>query len=330
MTLAMVNQNHDMEMHSCGRNQGISPLKAGTAMRSCNNSGRAPSPVRFGQLAHLHSSSCQLNPSIMTSVNSVQTTQQAADQIWSLWQARGHLDHLPPALRPATRAQAYAIQACYERRSAQPLFGWKIAATSNAGQQHIAVDGPLAGRILAERVIANDGTIELAGNQMRVVEGEFAFRMGRDLPPRATPYDRAEVIAAIATLHPAIEVPDSRFHPFEAAGAAQLIADNACTDFFILGAAAPDAWRSLDLVAHRVTARIKGGAEFTGSGINVLGDPLLALTWIANELSGIGVTLKKDQVVTTGTCFKPFAVVPGDAVEVDFGVVGRVGVRFAN
>ena len=257
-----------------------------------------------------------------------QATQQAADLIWSLWQSRGHLDHLPPALRPATRAAGYAIQACHEQRSARPLFGWKIAATSTAGQQHIQVDGPLAGRILAERVIANDGTINLTGNQMRVVEGEFAFRMARDLPPRAAPYTRAEVVAAIATLHPAIEVPDSRFKPFEAAGAAQLIADNACTDYFLLGAAAPEAWRNLDLVHHNVTAQLKGGAQFTGSGINVLGDPLLALTWIANELSGIGVTLKKDQAVTTGTCFKPFAVAPGDAVEIDFGVIGRVGVRF--
>ena len=45
----------------------------------------------------------------------------------------------------------HAIQACLERRSAFPLFGWKIAATSLDGQRHIGVDGPLAGRLLAER-----------------------------------------------------------------------------------------------------------------------------------------------------------------------------------
>ena len=251
---------------------------------------------------------------------------QAAATIWQHWQERRHLAHLPPALRPANRQQAYAIQACFEQHSAAPLYGWKIAATSVAGQQHIQVNGPLAGRILAERVLPSGGTIDLTGNQMRVVEGEFAFRMARDLPPRAAPYTRDEVTAAIAALHPAIEVPDSRFKPFEAAGAAQLIADNACTDWLVVGSAAPDSWRGLDLVTHAVTAQIKGGAQFEGSGINVLGDPLLALTWIANELSGIGVTLKKDQLVTTGTCFKPFAVKPGDAVEIDFGVIGRVAV----
>ena len=37
-----------------------------------------------------------------------------------------------------------------------------------------------------------------------------------------------EVLAAVATLHPAIEVPDSRFDDFTIVGAPQLIADNAC------------------------------------------------------------------------------------------------------
>ena len=255
--------------------------------------------------------------------------QAAADQLWDLWRGRGHIANLPPGLRPATRAEGYAIQALVEKRSAEPLFGWKIAATSIAGQQHIQVDGPLAGRLLAEQVRTSGAVLSLAGNRMRVAEGEFAFRMACDLPPRAAPYSRDEVIAAIGTLHPAIEVPDSRFAPFEAAGTAQLIADNACTDYFVFGDAAPDTWRGLDLVKHAVTAQIAGGARFDGTGANVLGDPLLALTWIANELSGISVTLKQHQVVTTGTCFKPFAVAPGDAVTVDFGLIGQVAVSFS-
>ena len=71
------------------------------------------------------------------------------------------------------------------------LFGWKIAATSEAGQKHINVDGPMAGRILAETVIADGGTASMAGNEMRVAEPEFAFRMRTDLPARSAPYTRA-------------------------------------------------------------------------------------------------------------------------------------------
>ena len=260
--------------------------------------------------------------------------QQAADLIWQHWQQRTHLAALPSGLKPATRAEGYAIQACFEARSAKPLYGWKIAATSIAGQQHIQVDQPLAGRILAERVYESGAELPLAGNQMRVAEGEFAFRMARDLPPRVARYTTDEVLAAVATLHPAIEVPDSRFAPFEAAGGPQLIADNACTDFLVVGAPAAELWRSLDLTQHAVSAHHAAAHDgsvtaIQGVGSNVLGNPLVALTWIANELSGIKVTLRAGELVTTGTCFKPFAIAPGDAVEINYGVLGSVAVRFA-
>ncbi len=236
---------------------------------------------------------------------------------------------LPDYLRPATRAEGYAAQARLETFSAQPVVGWKIAATSLAGQQHINVDGPLAGRLLAERRIAVGAEVPLNGNQMLVVEAEFAFRMGRDLGPRAQPYEREEVVAAIASLHPALEVPNSRFAPFEAAGAPQLIADNACAEYFLIGEAAPESWRSIDLARHAVSARDGAGAIHTGTGANVLGDPLIALTWLANELSSLALTLKAGQVVITGTCIKPLAVKPGDHVMADFGLIGRIDARFA-
>ena len=98
------------------------------------------------------------------------------------------LAYLPPeGLDQVRRAYRYADQAHHEAWSASPLYGWKIAATSQAGQQHIHVDGPLAGRLLAERVLPAGACFSLAGNQMRVCEGEFAFRMGQTLAPRERP-----------------------------------------------------------------------------------------------------------------------------------------------
>lgn len=244
------------------------------------------------------------------------------------WRVGTVLEALPAALRPATRAEGYAIQARLEALSAQPLWGWKIAATSTAGQQHIGVDGPLAGRLLAEMVHADGATLPLGANRMRVAEVEFAFRMGADLAPRATPYATAEVVDAVAALHLAIEVPDSRFGDFARVGAAQLIADNACAHQFVLGPAAPEAWRGLDLAAHRVRGRVEGRYDREGIGANVLGDPRTALAWLANELSRHGVTLRAGQVVTTGTCLVPLAIEPGDAVEADYGSLGTMRMRF--
>ena len=69
----------------------------------------------------------------------------AADIVWEHWRDGRRMAALPEPVRPRTRADGYAVQAALAGRSAHPLFGWKIAATSVAGQRHINVDGPLAG-----------------------------------------------------------------------------------------------------------------------------------------------------------------------------------------
>src|SRR5262249_13388038 len=160
----------------------------------------------------------------------------------------------------------------------------KIAATSEAGQKHINVAGPMAGRILADTVIADGGTAPMAGNEMRVAEPEFCFRMARDLRPRPSPYSVAEVLDAVGTLPPAIEIPDSRFADFVSAGEAQLIADNACAHLFVLGASTNANWRARDLIEERPVITMRG-QRYVGHGRNVLGDPRVALAWLANELS---------------------------------------------
>jgi 2-keto-4-pentenoate hydratase len=66
----------------------------------------------------------------------------AAAILWQHWQQSTRLDELPAQCRPGSRAEGYAIQAEVAKLSGQSIVGWKIAATSTAGQQHIRVDGP--------------------------------------------------------------------------------------------------------------------------------------------------------------------------------------------
>ena len=97
------------------------------------------------------------------------------------------------------------------------MVGYKLAATAETGQRHIGVDGPVIGRLLASRVLGDHATLALQGNRMLVAECEFVFKLADDLPPRKTPYQRAEVMAAVASLHPGLELPDSRFADFATA-----------------------------------------------------------------------------------------------------------------
>ncbi|MET4801899.1 fumarylacetoacetate hydrolase family protein [Bradyrhizobium sp. LB11.1] len=240
------------------------------------------------------------------------------------WRDGSKLDALETRLRPQSRAEGYAVQAALGGQ----LFGWKIAATSEAGQKHINVAGPLAGRIMRDTVIADGGIASMKGNAMRVGEPEFCFRMGHDLAPRPSSYSVDEVLAAVDTLHPAIEIPDSRFIDFASAGEAQLIADNACAHQFVLGAATTANWRAMDLIEERPQITLRG-QRYVGHGANVLGDPRAALAWLANELRGLGLTLRAGEVVTTGTCHPPLPIQAGDHFAADFGVFGKVSVGFA-
>ena len=253
----------------------------------------------------------------------------AASLLWACRQSGTVIDALPTALCPRDTRAAHAIQAALPAVAGHPVVGWKIAATSAAGQAHIQVDGPLPGRILDVFVQPIGTTLSLFGNRMRVVEPEFAFRMGTPLPPRSAPYAAGEVLAAIESLHPAFEVPDSRFTDFARAGKAQLIADDACCGQFAFGAAAPPAWRSVDLAAHPVHATVcdAGGRIRTtreGEGRALLGGPLNALTWLANELSLLGIGLRAGDWASCGTCMVPLEILPGDRVMADYGRFGRI------
>ena len=256
------------------------------------------------------------------------TTERGSDLLIQHWQKGTTLDELPQDVRPSDTAHGYGIQRHFEQLSNKPLFGWKIAATSAAGQKHINVTRPLAGRILSERVSKIGDSVPLGPNRMQVAELEFVFQMGKALKPRPTPYETAGVMDAVSGLFLGVEVPDSRYSDFTKVGAAQLIADNACADRFVLGQEVKSDWRSKDLSAHIVRGRTSNGVERVGSGGEVLGDPRLALTWIANELSDHGVALDQGQFVTTGTCIVPMPVKPGVSIEGDFGDFGTINVNF--
>ncbi len=254
--------------------------------------------------------------------------QAASDFLFELWRTGQVAEGLPRDVMPTSRREAYAVQALIEERSPRPRFGWKIAATSKAGQAHIGIDGPIAGRLIAERAFDDGARLRFGANRMRVAEPEFAFRFARDLTPRAAPYRVDEVLAAVATVHPAIEIPDSRYADFVSVGAFALIADDACAHEFVLGPAAPPDWRSFDLASHPVRATVVGKLVRDGSGANVLGDPRIALAWLVNEVSGLGITLRAGETVTTGTSATPLPIAPGDAVHADFGRLGAVGLTF--
>lgn len=255
-------------------------------------------------------------------------SKRIAALIRELWSNGSKIERLPADVVLSSRRDGYLVQAELEAASGTRA-GWKIAATSKAGQAHINVDGPLAGRVFKDTVFKPGCSLSLKNNLMRVAEPEFAFVFGESLGPRARAYSVDDVMNTVSALHLAIELPDSRLEAFVEAGAAGLLADNACTHQLVLGDAVSVPWKSIDLSKHPVEMR-NGAEAFAGFGANVLGDPRIALAWLVTEVTDLGLTIEAGEFVTTGTTTTPVPVSPGDRLEADFGLLGVIGVELTD
>jgi 2-keto-4-pentenoate hydratase len=235
---------------------------------------------------------------------------------------------LPEACRPRSLDEAYAIQEAVTAGLGETPVGWKIGATDAAVRAIEGFAEPVAGRLFAGHVHA--APAELPADlftTFRNCETEFAFRLGRDLPPRSQPYRRDEVVAAIATLHPAIEVGDTRYRDRAAMGGIGVCADNSGGTEFVMAEDIVD-WQDLDLPSRTVILEVDGEVRAEGAGSAVMGDPAEALLWLANHLSRRGIGLKAGEIVTTGSCTGITKVDAGTHARADFGDLGEVVIRF--
>jgi len=251
---------------------------------------------------------------------------QAARILVDARAAQACIDDLPVQCRPDTADEGYVIQGLACALENGTVAGWKAAWTSRDMQELRGLSEPAYGRIFASCVYRSPAIVAQWKTGPLVAEAEFSFRLGRALPVRKEPYGRDEVIAAVSSLHPAIEVAGSRFCAPRAVSPWHAIADNSSHAFFVEGAAAKD-WRSLDLIGQKVTLRADGELLAEGTGAMVLGDPITSLQWVVNKLSSHGIGLEEGQLITTGTCLGAPSIRKGAQLVADFGPVGQVSLK---
>jgi 2-keto-4-pentenoate hydratase len=247
-----------------------------------------------------------------------------------LWDARrlGYTIDAAACQLPRTKEQAYAVQDAIVELSGLRRSGYKVGSTSQEAQHLLGTDEPGAGVLLRPYVHASPAKVTLVPANMPAVEGEFAFRLARDLPPRAFAYTFAEVASAIGGVAGAIEVVGTRFSGgLGGKGRLLTIADCGVNIALVTGPWA--AWSGQDVRSHQVTLTINGIEKGSGTGSRALGDPLNVLLWLANHQSARGLGLMAGEIVSTGTCTGLDAVHPGDLVQADFGTLGTVAISFA-
>lgn len=231
---------------------------------------------------------------------------------------------LPGPLAPQDVASAYRVQDQVVAALGCRPCGYKVAATSRIAQEHLGIDGPLSGRLLAERLYQSPASLPAAEHRFFVVEPEYAFTLGQDLPFRDAAYQIAEVAAAVASLHPAFEIVSSAYgEAWREAGASALIADNAVHTAMVMGPATKN-WQGLDFQHRRVRLEVDGALHSEGEGIRALGGPLETLLWLTQHLAERGLGLKAGDVITTGVVTDIAYLVSGQRAEADFGELGQV------
>jgi 2-keto-4-pentenoate hydratase len=174
-------------------------------------------------------------------------------------------------------------------------------------------------------VAASPARWPVAHFHLRGIEGELAFRFGRALPPRAAPYGEDEVWAAIDTLHPAIELVESRFADFRAMDKLALLADFGSNGAFCCGAAVRD-WRAVDFLRQPAVLTIDGKEVASAIGGNAAGHPRRLLAWLANHRATRGSGIAAGDIVTTGTHTGLVFAEPGATVTVRFAGLGEASV----
>ena len=232
------------------------------------------------------------------------------------------LDELPGGL-PADEAAAYAIQREAIKAYGGERVGYKIGATSPEAQAMLKTDHPFRAPLFRADCCDAGATIGLPGYGLIGLEPEFALRLGRDLPARETPYELDDIRAAVDQVHPAFEIIGIRLPNELFKNAIVVTADFGANVGFARGSGVRD-WQVHDMSGTPVRASVDGAEVASGSGVKVMGHPLNALLWLANDLSANGEGLVAGDWISTGTCAGVVPIEAGQTAEADFGPFGRI------
>ncbi len=205
------------------------------------------------------------------------------------------------------------------------VVGRKIGLTSTVVQQQLGVDQPDLGVLFEDMEYADGARVADPRLLQPKVEGEIAFVLGSDLADGELEIE--QVAAAVAYAVAAIEVVDSRIAGWDITFG-DTVADNASAGGYVLGAER----RTLAEFTPRdaaMTMTVTGQDDSTGTGTDCLGDPLLALQWLARQARDLGDPLRAGQVVLSGALGPMRPATPGAEAVVTISGLGSVSLTFA-
>lgn len=229
---------------------------------------------------------------------------RAAETLLAAHQANVQFKTLAPPDRPATVTDAYDIQQRFVpllRGAHGDPVGYKVGLTSAAMQTFCGIDHPIAGVVLARRVLRSGASVRRADYGRMGLEFEVAVRLKSDLPATGTPFTAGTIAPHIGGVCAAIEIVDDRSADYAGLDVKSLVADNSWNAGIVLSEFSAT-WPDLADVPGRASK--DGVAIGEGHGRDILGHPFNSVAWLATQLAARGAALKAGEVVMTGAVMK--------------------------
>src|SRR3954453_2939920 len=136
---------------------------------------------------------------------------RAAQSLLAAHKANVQFKTLGPPDKPVTISDAYDIQDRYVallRAENGEAVGYKVGLTSAAMQTFCGIDHPIAGVVLAGRVVQSGATVRRAEFGRLGLEFEIAVRIKSDVPVTDTPCSAETIAPHIGGVGAAIEIVD--------------------------------------------------------------------------------------------------------------------------
>lgn len=253
---------------------------------------------------------------------------QAADQLETAMEKRVPVSPLRLTWPAMAIEDAYKIQAINTIRlvmAGAKRVGAKIGLTSEVVQKQMGVSQPDYGVLLDIMEYDENRPVPSTALIQPKVEAEIAFVLRRSLTGYET--ELGEIADAIEFALPAVEIVDSRIYNWDIS-ITDTIADNASAAAFVTGKAQV-ALSDIDLVNCVMTMKRNGEIVSEGRGENCLGNPLIAVQWLAKTMAEQGTPLQQGEIILSGALGPMAEVSPGDTIDINISGVGSVIVRFA-
>ena len=219
-----------------------------------------------------------------------------------------------------SEAQAYQIQTAWvqQRLAGKPAYGFKAGLTSQAGQQKFAVDGPVAGVLLAPLQDPTLMTVSQQHYHRMMLEMELGFRLKRAITKPVTVTELQNNIAQVVAV---IELPDLGFDQPQQLSGVDIIASNVAAKHLLIGQAMP--FDQLAVNDLQLSLHFNGKHLLQAEAKQVMGDQVKALHWLVHRMLANGWSIQPEQLLITGAIGKMLPAAPGEytAHFADLGVL---------